>query len=75
MKDVLTVAVFAAKMLCLIVFVTVLKPDGDIGAIWTSTKPIDCKIERSAMLECGLSVLRKPTRNPASHVRALLAAE
>ena len=32
MKDVVTLAVFAAKVLCLMVFVTVLKPDGSIGA-------------------------------------------
>ena len=42
MKDVLTLAVFAAKVLCLMVFVSVLKPDGSIGAVWTSTKPADC---------------------------------
>jgi hypothetical protein len=46
MKDVLCPSVFAGKMLCLIVFVTVLKPDGGIGAIRTATQPIDCRIER-----------------------------
>ena len=56
MKDVLTLAVFAAKVLCLMVFVTVLKPDGSIGAIRTSTKPVDCRMERSGMQECGLNV-------------------
>ena len=45
MNDVLTLAVFAAKVLCLMVFVTVLKPDGSIGAIRTSTKPVDCRTE------------------------------
>ncbi len=44
MKDVLSLAVFAGKVLCLMVFVTVLKPDG-IGVVRTSTKPVDCRIE------------------------------
>jgi hypothetical protein len=39
MNDVLTLAVFAAKVLCLMVFVTILKPDGSIGSIRTSPKP------------------------------------
>ena len=56
MKDVLCVVVFAGKVLCLMVFVTVLKPDGGIGAVRTSTKPVDCRIERSGMQECGLNV-------------------
>ena len=42
MKDVFTLAVFAAKVLCLIVFISILKPDGSIGAVWTSTNPADC---------------------------------
>ena len=42
MNDVLTLAVFAAKVLCLIVFVSVLKPDGSIGAAWTPTDLADC---------------------------------
>ena len=42
MSDVLTLAVFAAKVLCLIVFVSVLKPDSSIGAAWTPTNPADC---------------------------------
>ena len=42
MNDVFTLAVFAAKVLCLIVFVSVLKPDGSIGAVWTPTNPTDC---------------------------------
>jgi len=56
MNDVLTLAAFAAKVLCLIVFVSVLKPDGSIGAIRTSTKPVDCRIELSGMQECGPNV-------------------
>ena len=42
MNDILTLAVFADKVLCLIVFVSVLKPDGSIGAVWTSTNSADC---------------------------------
>lgn len=42
MNDAMTLAMFAAKVLCLIVFVSVLKPDGSIGAVRTSTYPTDC---------------------------------
>jgi len=56
MKDIFCVAAFAGKVLCLMVFVTVLKPDGGIGAIRTSTKHVDCRTERSGMPECGLNV-------------------
>jgi hypothetical protein len=56
MKDVLCPSVFAGKMLCLIVFLTVLKPDGGIGAIRTATQPIDCRIERPGAQECGLKL-------------------
>ena len=56
MKDIFCVAAFAGKVLCLMVFVTVLKPDGSIGAIRTSTKPVDCRMERSGMQGCGLKV-------------------
>jgi len=55
MKDVLSLAVFAAKLLCLMVFVAILKPD-NIGTIQTSAKPVDCRIGRSGMQECGLNV-------------------
>jgi hypothetical protein len=42
MNDIFTLAVFAAKVVCLIVFVSFLKPDGSIGAVWTSTNSTDC---------------------------------
>ena len=42
MKEVFTLAVFAAKVLCLFVFVSVLKPDGCIGAVRTTTDPTGC---------------------------------
>jgi hypothetical protein len=75
MNDVSTLALFTAKVLCLMVFVTILKPDGSIGSIRTSPKSVDCRKDRSAMLECGLNVLRKPAPNHASHVGVSLAAE
>ena len=65
MKDVVTLAVFAAKVLCLMVFVAVLKPDGSIGAIRTSTKPVDCRMERSRTQECGLNVFAAASRTDA----------
>ncbi|QHO76260.1 hypothetical protein ACH79_30310 [Bradyrhizobium sp. CCBAU 051011] len=37
MNDFVTLAMLAAKVLCLMVFVTVLKPDGSIGAVRTPT--------------------------------------
>ena len=78
MKDVVTLAVFAAKVLCLMVFVAVLKPDGSIGAIRTSTKPVDCRMEHSGTQECGLTSfqrLRAPTLGHALHFRVSLTAE
>jgi len=56
MKDVFCVAAFAGKLLCLMVFVSALRPDG-IGAVQASMGPAYCKIERSRMPGCGLSVL------------------
>jgi hypothetical protein len=65
MQDVLSVAVFVAKVLCPMVFVSVLKPDDSIGAIHTSTKPVDCRIERSGMQECGLNVFAAASQTDA----------
>jgi hypothetical protein len=56
MKDVLSLAVFAGKVLCLMVFVTVLKPDGSIGAAKTAAKPAECRTARSGMPGCGLNI-------------------
>jgi len=55
MKDVLYLAVFAGKILCLMVFVTVLKPDV-IGVVQTSALPIDCRMERSGLQQCVSNV-------------------
>ena len=70
MKDVVTLAVFAAKVLCLMVFVSALKPDGSIGAMRTSTKPVDCRMERSGMQECGLNVFAAASQ---AHARPCIA--
>lgn len=56
MKDIFCLAAFAGKVLCLVVFVSALKPDS-IGVVQASTKPADCRIERSATQECGLNLL------------------
>lgn len=55
MKDVLSLAVFAGKVLCLMVFVAVLKPDS-IAAVQTAAKPAHCKIARSGLPGCGLDL-------------------
>ena len=65
MKDIFCVAAFAGKVLCLMVFVTVLKPDGGIGTVWTSAKPVDCRTERSGMPECGLNVFEAASQADA----------
>jgi hypothetical protein len=77
MKDIFCVAAFAGKVLCLMVFVTVLKPDGSIGTVWTSEKPVDCRMERSKMQECELNLQRigKPTTGHALHVQVSVPAE
>ncbi|VIO73033.1 hypothetical protein CI1B_46630 [Bradyrhizobium ivorense] len=56
MKDVFCLAVLAAKVLCLMVFVTVVKPDGSIGAIRTSTETVHCRVERPGSRECNLKI-------------------
>ncbi|WFU39577.1 hypothetical protein QA640_35290 [Bradyrhizobium sp. CB82] len=55
MKDVFTLAVFAAKVLCLFVFVSVLKPDGCIGAVRTTADPTGCiKVSGNAGMWTGV---------------------
>ncbi|MBR1133040.1 hypothetical protein [Bradyrhizobium iriomotense] len=51
MKDVLCLAVFAGKILCLVMFVNVVKPDV-IGILQTSADSVDCR-ERSGLRECA----------------------
>ncbi|SPP93309.1 protein of unknown function [Bradyrhizobium vignae] len=74
MKDALCLAVFAGKILCLAMFVTVLKPDA-IGVIQTSARPVDCRMERSGLQQCVSNVFARASladatsciahRNPA----------
>ena len=77
MKDIFCVAAFTGKVLCLMVFVTVLKPDGSIGTVWTSEKLVDCRMERSGMQECELNLQRfgEPTPGHALHVQVSVPAE
>jgi hypothetical protein len=78
MNDVLTLAVFAAKVLCLIVFVSVLRPDGSIGAVRTSTNPADCSSKASGNAGMRTGVLssgfanRRQALNCTSERRAPL---
>jgi hypothetical protein len=68
---------FAAKVLCLIVFVSVLKPDGSIGAARTSTYPAECT-EASGKAGMWAGVLAsafasgRPSLHCTSERRALL---
>jgi hypothetical protein len=55
MKDALCLAVFAGTILCLAMFVTVLKPDV-IGVMQTSATPADCGTKRPARQECVSNV-------------------
>ncbi|MCA1401132.1 hypothetical protein [Bradyrhizobium sp. BRP56] len=59
MNDVFSLAVFAAKVLCLFVFVSVLKPDGCIGAVRTTTDPTGCvKVSGTARMWAGVFPVR-----------------
>jgi len=76
MNDVLTLAVFAAKVLCLMVFVSVLRPDGRIGTIQASVKPVDCRTSHTGVQKCSLNVATSLAH--AAHVlqvRVSLTAE
>jgi hypothetical protein len=46
MKDLLCIGTFAAKLLCLVVFVAVLRPNG-IKAVSASSELEHCQIEHS----------------------------
>lgn len=54
MKEIFCVAVFVGKMLCLLVFVSALRPDS-VGGVQASMRPAYCKIERSRTQGCGLN--------------------
>ena len=64
MKDVLCLAVFAGKILCLIMFVNVLNPD-IIGVVQTPTHPVDCRMGRSGPQECASNVFATASRADA----------
>lgn len=55
MKELMCLAAFAGKLLCLIVFVVALKPDG-VAAVSGVDEPRYCKIGRTGALTCGLNV-------------------
>ncbi len=55
MKDALCLAVFAGKILCLVMFVAFLKPDV-IGVMQTSATPADCGTKRPIPLQCVSNV-------------------
>jgi hypothetical protein len=55
MKDVSSLAVFTAKVLCLVVFVNMLRPDR-INPVQGPSPAQVCKTGRSAAQACDLSV-------------------
>ncbi|HXO71164.1 MAG TPA: hypothetical protein VN838_19550 [Bradyrhizobium sp.] len=57
MNDVLSLAAFAGKIVCLMVFVTVLRPD-KIGAVEAPARPATCTTGDSVQ-RCGPGVLDK----------------
>ena len=54
MKDVFCLATFAAKVLCLVVFVVILKPHG-ISTVQASNKPQVCELARAHPLRQQVS--------------------
>ena len=56
MREFLNLGAFVIKLLCLVVFVIMLKPDV-IGAVHAPSKPEYCSIEHSSAQGCGLNVL------------------
>ena len=71
MKDVLCLAVFAGKILCLMLFVSVLKPE-IIGVVQTSANPDECRMERSGLQECVSNVFATASQADA---RSCIARE
>jgi hypothetical protein len=55
MKDVFCLAIFTAKVLCLVVFVNILRPDR-IDPVQGASPAQVCKTGRSAAQACDLSV-------------------
>jgi hypothetical protein len=58
MKDIFCVAVFLGKMLCLLVFVSAMRPDR-IDTVHASIRPAHCKPAHAGTQGCGPSVLAR----------------
>ena len=56
MKDVLSLAAFAIKILCLVVFVNILKPDG-IRTAQAPGRPEHCEKAGSRAQTCGVAAV------------------
>jgi hypothetical protein len=56
MKETFCIAVFAGKVLGLVMFISALRPNV-IGAVEASIRPIDCKIELSRAPGCSLNLV------------------
>jgi hypothetical protein len=59
MSDVFSIAVFTAKVLCLVVFVNLLRPDR-INPVQGASPAQVCQSERSAAQACLLSARASP---------------
>jgi hypothetical protein len=56
MNNIFCIATLIGKVLCLVVFVSALRPD-HIGVIQTSARSGYCKTERGGTQGCGLNVI------------------
>ena len=69
MKDVLSLAAFVIKVLCLMVFVNILKPDG-IRTAQAPGRPEHCEKARSRAQTCGSSAVAAVSWNGAGRCSA-----
>jgi hypothetical protein len=69
MKDVLSLAAFAIKVLCLVVFVNILKPDG-IRTAQAPGAPEHCERARSQAQTCGSGAVAAVFWNGIGQCRA-----
>jgi hypothetical protein len=56
MRDVLSLGAFVIKLMCLVVFVIMLKP-GVIRTVYAPSTPKYCDMGHSSAQECGSNVL------------------
>jgi len=56
MRDVLSLVVFVIKLLCLVVFLIMLKPDV-IKAVHGTNEPMHCNTRHTSAQECGSNAL------------------